>query len=59
MDYNKYLAKSGFFKIKFFIWTQDYEMKSRSSSPMKVSLQRYNHISQTFHIDHLSKEEKN
>ena len=38
--------------------TQDVEMWSRSSSPMKVDQPRSNHISQTFHINHLSEEEK-
>ena len=38
--------------------TQNVEMRSRSSSPMKVDQPRSNHISQTLHIDHLTEEEK-
>ena len=33
-------------------------MRSRSWSPMKVYKPSSNHISQTFHIDHLSEEDK-
>ena len=39
--------------------TQNVEMRSRSWSLMKVDEPRSNHISQTFQIDHLTKEEKN
>ena len=53
----KYQPKSEFFSRKF-ERTQDVEMRSRSSSPMKVDQPRSNHISQTFHIDHLTEEEK-
>ena len=38
--------------------TQDVEMRSRLSSPMKVGEPRSNHICQTFHIDHLTEEDK-
>ena len=38
--------------------TQDVEMSSRSWSPMKVDQPRSNHISQAFHIDHLTEDEK-
>ena len=56
MESKKYQAKSEF--KKKFERTQDVEIGSRSSSPMKVDQPRSNHISQTFHINHLTEEEK-
>ena len=38
--------------------TQDVEMRSRSWSPIKVDQPRSNHISQTFHINNLTEEDK-
>ena len=57
MELKKYQAKSEFFSRKFEL-TQDVEMRSRSWSPMKVGQPRSNHIRQTFHIDHLTEEDK-
>ena len=57
MEPKKYQPKSEFFSRKF-ERTQDVEMRSRSSSPMKVDQPRSNHISHTFHIDHLTEEHK-
>ena len=57
MESKKYQAKSEFFSRKF-ERTQDVEMRSRSWSPMKVDQPRSNHISQTFHIDLLTEEDK-
>ena len=57
MESKKYQAKSEFFSRKF-ERTQDVEMRSRSWSPMKVDQPRSNHISQTFHINHLNEEDK-
>ena len=53
----KYQAKSWSFSIKI-ERTQDVEMKSRSLSTMKVDQPRSYQISQTFHFDHLTEEEK-
>ena len=33
-------------------------MKSRFSFSMKVDIPRFDHITRTFHVDHLSEEEK-
>ena len=55
MEKKKYQAKSKFFPRKF-ERTQDVEMRSRSSSPMKVDQPRSDYIIQTFHIDHLTEE---
>ena len=57
MESKKYQAKSEFFSRKF-ERTQDVEMRSRSSFPMKVDQPRSNYISQTFIINHLTEEEK-
>ena len=57
MEPKKYQAKSEFFSRNF-ERIQDVEMRSRSSSPMKVDQPRSNHISQTFHINHLTEEVK-
>ena len=46
------------FFSKKFERTQDVEMRSRSWSPMKVGQPRSNHISQTFHINHFTEEDK-
>ena len=54
----KISSKIWIFWIKF-ERTQDVEMSSRSSwSPMIVDESRSNHISQAFHIDHLTEDEK-
>ena len=53
MESKKYQAKSGFFSKKF-EKTQDVEMRSRSSSHMKVYEPRSDRISQTLYIDHLT-----
>ena len=57
MESKKYKAKSEFFSRKF-ERIQDVEMRSRSSSPMKVDQPRSNNINQTFHINHLTEEDK-
>ena len=44
------------FKKRKFNRTQDYEMKWRSSSPMKNDQPRSDHINQTFHFDNLAEE---
>ena len=57
MESKNIKQNQNFFSRKF-ERTQDVEMRSRSSSPMKVDQPRSNHISQTFHINHLTEEDK-
>ena len=54
----KILSKIWFFSRKF-ERTQDVEMRSRSSSPMKVDQPRSNHISQTSSLISLLKKRQN